>query len=216
MKILNFENEIDEKIAYVLGFIWGDGYLNPKIYSIEVKIIKDDMDKLLPIFNSVGNWKIYEQKTKWKDVTIIKIYCKELFSKFLKYDYLIKSNTSPIKILSIIPKNFKNFFLRGYFDADGYIGIRKYGVSIGITSTYEQNWDFLKDWNFKITKEISKIGHKCSRARIYNKNESQKFLDYIYDGEFFGLPRKYEKYKQLLNCRGRGIYTRSKKTSTHN
>ena len=190
-----------EKIAYLLGFIWGDGYVScqPRSYTIVVCIKKDDAQNLRKIFDN--RWTIKDkspQKATWAKQTFHSINHKELAIFLKENDFTIKSITSPEKILKKIPFNLQHHFFRGWFDADGHIS-----SNLTICGTYKQNWKVLeklsKQLNFK--KNIYKWKSdkaRFSRFEVCGRDSQKKFLSYIYKDANFKLDRKFLKYQNLI------------------
>ncbi|RTL02124.1 MAG: hypothetical protein EKK57_02770 [Proteobacteria bacterium] len=203
----------NDKFIYLIGFIWADGHLNKSITSLSFSTTEKDMEYLLPlaieIFPHGKLYKIKKRKESWQQCYSFNIndtiLCKELFN----LDYREKSSITPSKILNIIPNNKHYLFWMGYFDGDGTLRVKKNinscSVEISICSTYEQDWNSLanlsKNLNipkFRIKKEISKLGHKCSKFIFEDLISSITFLKYIYKSEY-SLPRKRETFKDILN-----------------
>ena len=53
--------ETTNELAYVLGFIWADGWIFDGKYSKEIRVecIQDDLELLLPTFQQTGKWNIH-------------------------------------------------------------------------------------------------------------------------------------------------------------
>lgn len=91
-----------------------------------------------------------------------------------------------------------------FFDGDGGFTIHGKTRRISLTSTHNQNWDFL----YELCNQLN-IGHRYaqwkskenSSSSIYFENEAwvKKFFAYIYQGEKFGLLRKYNAYLGYLD-----------------
>jgi len=112
-----FEN-INQQKSYVLGFLWADGYIiKPRGYIIETTIKTTDFNNLYKIFEKIGDWKQYHRDRKSKQTgkiyksSVIRYIGKETYNFLYEYDYKIKSDTQPLKILDFIPKKYhKDFF----------------------------------------------------------------------------------------------------------
>jgi hypothetical protein len=208
-KVLNIETK---EIAYVLGLLWADGWLHKTYNTVNCQLLKNDMQELIHIFNTFGEWKQYERLIH-KKIQMRLHLCNPVFSQFLKQnDYLQKSGTSPEKILEFIPDEFKNYWWRGYLDGDGCIYIGKDKNTVTFTSTYNQDWTFFyklaEKMNIKITKRLvvrkTKDGkeNRNSEISIMRKGDCKIFCDYVYKEYFLdniGLSRKYSKYLTLLS-----------------
>lgn len=219
-----FSTNVNEKSAYLLGFLWADGCIYTKrkySYLIQISIITEDMKYISPILNSLGEWNYNSYKpknTKWKEKTTAAIYSKTLSSYLLNNGFDNKEN--PHSILSTLPEKLHKYFWRGLFDGDGNVGLTLKSYSCSINSSYDQNWKLLEqlcnklDVKYFIQKRISKTG-KQSNFRISNRVDIEKFLSYIYDGyesDKLGFHRKYATFLQI--CKKNNEY-KKKRTSTH-
>jgi hypothetical protein len=208
----------DKEIAYLLGVIWSDGFLNPSSdghnHNLGFTMVKEDTDTLRPILDSIGKWNYYERKQpnpNWKPTINVTTNNKRIFQFLIEHDYGDKSSISADKIVSVIPKELKHYFFLGLIDGDGcfYYYVPKKGPTLrqfALASTYEQDWTCFEElcsglgikYNIKRNK-----GKKSSSSyiRITNKNGIQKLGDYIYqnyDNDGIGLTRKYEKFKLII------------------
>lgn len=199
MKV-NIKVDINDKyFCYILGLLWGDGYLYKG--RVGISMISEDLETLIPIFNKLGNWRINKSKrSDWKEQLTLRVSDKVFYKFLTSMDYDIKSKSSPTKILSVIDSNNHKYFLRGLFDADGCFYLNKNTRQCIITSNYEQDWNFISDyysirgWKHSIGKRTSEAGN-ASFIRITNKSILE-FGEYIYE-DYFGLERKYTKFVEI-------------------
>ena len=204
-KILEFSPES----CYMLGFLWGDGFLGSS-YQIGVNNIYHDVANILWIFNTFGNWQIKERHRENRQKQLSLHINDEVFYRFLEsVGYRVKKSESASLIINEIPERMRKYWWRGFFDADGHItfeenrtgGVNK--ISFSLSSSYDQDWSFVhvlfeklnitKYQTYKHIHENNK-GKFC-QIRMSSFNEILKFLEYIYDGDnHIGLGRKYFKY----------------------
>lgn len=211
MKLIFEENLNDPKIIYILGFLWGDGYVarQKNSYSITINNITEDVNDIISLFDP-SDWKTYNlfPKNK-KPITMIRNYNKQNYEFLLKNDYVSKSFLSADKILNIIPDNLKHYWFRGLSDADGYFKLSniKGGKSclFEIYSDIKQDWSFLENLcnnldikKYKIVRR-RRITGNYSSFLICNLSETVKILNYIYSGESFGFYRKRNRYLEIIN-----------------
>jgi hypothetical protein len=193
--------------AYILGLLWADGYINKNTnngYRIEIMLLKKDMDKIEKIFEYIGNWKHYVDRRSEKIRKRLYLDNKELHSFLWKFNFCKKSFVSPDKLLTRIPQKIHKYFFRGIIDGDGCFSLNKYGGQFCITSSYEQDWKyikklmkFLKIKKYKIDKQKRPCG-SMSRIMITKKEDIVKLGNYVYRDyirDKIGLNRKYLKYK---------------------
>jgi len=203
----NFTKITKKEIAYILGFIWADGYLR-KPYSIATQISIKDSINMKDIFSKTGDWNYYitnrydkRSKRKYQSF-IIQTSNKNIVNFLIDNDYDKKSFLSPIKILDRIPLDLIPYFFRGYSDGDGNFYIRQNTYQYTIAGHHDQDWSFMKKLfdNLNISYSTNQINkkHKSSFIRITNKNDIDIFGDYIYQQwDNIGLFRKYEKYLDI-------------------
>lgn len=204
-----FINVDNKYTAYILGFIWADGYIGKK--EIQVLINTKDLDDIKKIFLYTGEWRMYSDsyidKRTNKEYDRTRIVTKnQLLSKFLiDNDYKDKSQINCDKILNKIPNNLKSHFFRGFFDGDGcfYYNKKCSSYNCFFTSSYDQEWSSVEtllkslDIKYNISRKIGKKG-KHSTISIQNKNDIDIFANYIYnEWEHIGLERKFNYYKSF-------------------
>ena len=211
-------NKIDtEEKAYWLGFLYADGSVSsfPR-NTIELSLQLLDanhLDKFKSFLNSSNNIKL-DFKVKRCRFSV----CNKQF----KTD-LIKNGCTPKKSLiltfpseNIVPKNLQRHFIRGYFDGDGclshtYSDTKKKRFTISTSMLGTKN--FCKSVK-KILQE-NKIScnwyhnKKCNEniwSIDFNKNNSVKLLNYLYENASVYLERKYLKYKFFKEHKNFAVY----------
>lgn len=205
-KIEKIRIDVNNKyFCYVLGLIWSDGHVEKKRNRVLISLLENDIIDILDIFIKVGKWNItYSNNEKRNYRNQIRLDISDsIFKNFLlENDFIEKSFKSPDKIISIIPENNLKYFIRGISDGDGcfYYNKKQYTRQFTIASTYDQDWSYIINilnnigCGFKIEK-TNKENSKSSIIRITNK-DILKLGHFIYD-DFFGLSRKYEKFKLI-------------------
>lgn len=209
---------IDEKcseIAYILGYLWADGYIYKN--QINIELCKDDVINILPIFNNVGVWNYYERQRTRNGLPFGKLQAKlntsnkELVDFLSTMDYKDKEN-GPIKIIKHIGPDFEPDFWHGYFDGDGCLYIRKdthSPLTLQFWSSIDQNWSSLiqylnmyetsyKIWKYERLKPNGKI-HRSSCFGVKNTLKIKLLLSTFYKSGLIGLDRKHEKYIELCD-----------------
>jgi intein-encoded DNA endonuclease-like protein len=208
---LQFINISTPECAYILGFLWADGFLGSQ-YSINTEIVSDDAIVIEKIFSSTGKWHIFHRNREgYKPQTKFSCNSKMLYEHLIKLGFK-DQNKSPNKILKTIPKKLQHYWFRGYFDGDGcwYYQSKGYLRQCVIASSYVQDWSFIKELCHKLkikkcsinkTKRINKKGieNAHSRIRFCNIDAIIKFGNYIYNGNQFGLERKLKKFNDIIS-----------------
>jgi hypothetical protein len=211
---LNFTGNMCPISAYVLGFLWADGYVQKNRrkydYNIKVSIQICDAEEIFPVLCKTGDWKYYCSTNKITNRTYacLRYSNKYLYQFLCDNDFLIKSQVSPVKILNIIPNDLKHYWWRGYFDGDGYLSANpKTGAHcVDIASNYNQDWKFCEELCGKLNIEFHSKTHKDnthanSHFYLVGKKNVYKFLHFIYkdrDLDNIGLSRKFDKFKSAV------------------
>ena len=205
----HFFDVIDsEEKAYWLGFIYADGYVSGSIFGI--KLSEHDSDHLT-LFKSaiqsehnIGHYigtTGYNNDTPYCSLTIDNNYFVEsLISKGVIYN---KSKILKFPDNSIVPDNLLHHFIRGYFDGDGSVYIRRY-----ICISFEGTESFLLPL-LDILSEISgthsnlynsKNGHKS--LKVGGSIQVKSIYEYMYKDAIVFLGRKkkrFEDYYKITN-----------------
>lgn len=207
MDIQQFENINKPETSYILGLLWADGYISrptktSRAKSINILASKSDLDEVLPVFKSLGGWKTYERPSEIKKYRLHIYYTSaKLWLVFKNYDYGDKSFINPNKVLSAVPNNLKHYWWRGYFDGDGSISDKG---RVTFTSSFEQDYTFLTDLltqlGIKTYYESRKIYQSGSFSQVSfgMRAQTEKFYNYLYQGESFGFSRKRSTFDVYL------------------
>ena len=194
-----FKNVNTKESAYVLGMLWADGWVtSEKYYAINIKLVKEDFEEILPVFDELGPWKRYGYNPKGRKRTLQLVASgKELVDVFLKMGYNTKSHTSPSGVLSKIPSDLTEYWWRGYFDGDGHIKVATGYNRLELSSAWNQDWSFLpRNIPFKIY--VVKGVHSYSKAILSSKKNILAFGSMIWNRrDGIGLTRKYNQFKKL-------------------
>jgi hypothetical protein len=197
---VNIEQFLDiekPEVAYLLGFLWADGYIVRT--EVRLEIVKTDMDNIKHILDSIGTWTYSDRQRKnWKVISRATTSNKRLVEFLKEHDYDKKSYVSADKILSKIPNDLKHYFFRGLVDGDGCISLTN--TRLLISSTLKQDWTYVKTicCDLNINSNIYRNEYKNSWSVIdFNGINAINFCEFIYNGIIFGLNRKYNNYLEM-------------------
>jgi len=214
VKASYFINPQTPEAAYILGFIWADGYLVKGRKEIRIEILKSDFLTISHLFLPSGKWTSIPSRKPRKNRKDQLGCCTcnaELYDFLISMDYKSKSN-SACKILSVIPKELHPYWFQGLFDGDGCFYVKETKPRIyqtSIAGPYDQDWSFVEN----LYKEL-KINGIVKRRIQQRKNQTStqssvirtsaisdliKIGDYIYTHGCIGFKRKYEKYLSVKN-----------------
>lgn len=198
--------------AYWLGYIAADGCVHR--HGWKVSIGSKDAD-ILPKFQKaigasspVRYRETFDRRTqKTYGAYSIQI-CSKQFADFIRAQGIDENKSKNFQFPTHLPRDLWVHFIRGMFDGDGGLMVRKYSTKINIVSTLS-GAVFLRDF---VKKEL---GFSVQKLRSVEEQgihyfemtkDSVKFLEWIYgcSEEYMRLDRKYEKFlksKRLLDRR---------------
>lgn len=207
-------NKIDSEFAYVLGYLWGDGYMYHQgkngLNFVSMEIERTDGEEIKEIMDKIANWNIYYRHRKDRKPQMTFYLSSRKFVDYLASLKFNKKSYIKHSIINKIPEDNKKYFYLGLSDADGsfYINKKHYTYQYSISSSYEQDWSYIEklfeklDIKYKINRiENIKNGiyHKSSNIRISSKKDIIKLGDFLYSGQHKGLKRKYDLYEKIKN-----------------
>lgn len=202
-----FERIDHAEVAYILGYLWADGWVGDQ--HVSISLVADDAVHLRTILERhCKRLSIHHRHRKAEgftrrpqtDIAI----CDSRFARLLlSFDYGNKSKVTPQKILAHIPQRLHPAFWLGYYDGDGHC--KPNGHEISFTSTIEQDWtDMISlckqlDIPYRIRRYIHPSRpHRFSAFIVRGYVAKCRLLDYLYTYGHLGLPRKAEKYHHIL------------------
>lgn len=196
----NYFKIIDnEHKAYWLGFLLADGFVNQK--EISFCLQKQD-EKMIELFRKdlKSNHPIKYNKDNNPYITIVcKSICEDLINKGLhnRKSWSIEFD----KVISFVPKNFLNHFIRGMFDGDGCIKYYNYDYlskpqfHFGYTGV-KNVCDYLKNL-FNIKRELFRESDITFTLVTRDPNKINEIFDYLYKDSTIYMNRKYETFNAI-------------------
>lgn len=131
-------NVLDEKLAYVLGYSYGDGYVCNKQQVLSLSCYNDYPEiknKIRECVKGVFDYGVTTTKGDG-DLEILNIHNKTVI-KFLEHNEMLKQKSVDIEFPEKIlrsPVSVQCAFISGYFDADGYASGKKRGYCFASVS----------------------------------------------------------------------------------
>ena len=196
-----------EEKAYWLGFLYADGYVNPKNYQIEIALQENDLshlEKLKKFLNINLKITLRELKLKNNKKYKNKIYksARLSFASKILFNDLINLGCTTAKSLTltfpnddIVPPDLKRHFMRGYIDGDGFLVNTEKTYCFGFTSTEEFIHMACQYFNLRQYK-LDPRG-KAFSWRSGHKTLVKQYLKLFYDNSHIYLDRKYKKYLEM-------------------
>lgn len=201
----NFFSKWTPESAYIFGFIAADGYVFyedgiDNKNGLQFELAGYDMDilkKIKKILKYEGPI-LYSKRDTVKLQINNKKIVKDLIDKGMPSD----NKTFDIKYPKTLPDNLVNHFIRGVFDGDGSVIVKKHSLSWQLLGTES----LLKTIKSKLPIDTSNIhiqdrnkhGVNVFALQISNKNSIDLF-NWMYEDATIYLGRKYKKYIDYIN-----------------
>ena len=202
--------------AYILGFLYADGYnnrinntivlsLNTKDEDILLKI-RDELDSDKPLYHHTYINKSDEIERHMSELNFASKHMCEQLEKF----GMIQNKTFSIDFPKFLSEELISHFIRGYFDGDGCACLfkdntRKLGKSFQISMMSSiQLCEHMQEYLSNKQNIHFKVNHPCGKKeengiiRSHSKEEIKKFINYIYKDADLYMERKYEKCLEIL------------------
>lgn len=196
-----------EEKAYWLGFLYADGYIQEiNNYRLELTLSEKDKDHLedfKQFLESKFEIKYRKNQKAYRFSVRSSHLCKSLINK----------GCIPKKSLILtfpnedqVSNNYIHHFIRGYFDGDGSIYIKKNSISpdIRLLGTFEF-LDHVKKLLLSLNINTTILKDKRHLHNTFylkfKVSDGMKFLNYIYNNSNVFLKRKKQKYEFAVQVR---------------
>lgn len=193
-----------EEDAYWLGFIYADGYISEK-GKFEISLNYKDYEHLLKFADYCHfdrNKVVKKQKIGKYYRCRISFATQELFTNFTNVG-IISNKSLVLKYPEFLKESLHPHFIRGYFDGDGSINLRKprsKNTKIReITASLLGTEDFLRYVNLNApvgNKNIRKINNIYCLS--FSCREAYLFLGFLYNNSTIHLNRKFNNFKNNI------------------
>ena len=213
-----FENIDCERKAYWLGFLLADGcvrkkYSDKNSYTLQLEIHHRDKYLLEEFIKDIeSDRRILTCKNETKNNIKVTIYSEKIYEDLHKYG-VVERKTTKIKEIPHIQFNMMNHFIRGYFDGDGCITLKKPKDQYihRATAFFCGTQKFLECLNNLLSNEIclkdtklinmNKYGSNVFNLRYCRNDDIVKLYDYMYEDATIFLNRKKSKFEKFINER---------------
>lgn len=201
----------NHNMAYILGFLLSDGYVGKTFISFVVQKVDEEIlqfiqKEISPSRPITDRNRLDARSNKYSHCACIKINSETIIEDLRKLGVRpLKKNRNSIPN---IPKEYIWDFIRGIFDGDGSIQLRKLERSYkgdfraGRVKITFPNLEFLETLKKDFLMDLGSIV-KSSTSNCYHWNLSDRkkiiaLFSQIYNGNF-SLSRKSEKFQDIVN-----------------
>lgn len=203
----NFFEKIDaEEKAYLLGFLFADGFIGKNLSYIEITLHKKDIEVLENFVKNLyyNDRPINTVKPTYKRVVINSV---KMVNDLINLGCL-NNKTFILKFPNIEAQYYRDF-IRGYFDGDGSVGINKGGgLYMSIVGTIE----FLDKVKEVLQKECllndtvyddrhPERNNNIRALRFGGNILMNRVYHYLYDGATIFLKRKRDVFLSVLGSK---------------
>src|SRR6187402_594086 len=221
-EILKDFSKMDDKLAYILGLIYADGWISTKpskcfgirLVQTDSYLVKNTLDYIISnrILKTDKNSKGYVVSSERIYDNLVKLGVKE-------------HKTEAALYLPSLSDDLMWHFLRGFFDGDGSVYFDKQALRVNFCSTQQPFLEEIRVFlekegiysNINCEKRVGKSIKVCGRDSvckfdmyrlfIRKKEELIKFYNKLYNNsEVFKLTRKEDKFIKWIKNRN-GIFT---------
>lgn len=199
-----FDNFSTPNQAYILGLLYADGYCNSNKNMIRITLQEEDKE-LLEKIRTILNFEkpLYFDERSMKTLNCKNTYSLTIINKHLcntLYSLGVVDRKSLILKFPTMSKELIRHFVRGYFDGDGHIN--NPNISRGCSINIVSSKDFCNDLSDYLNKLLNIHTKVCDvnsneltkRIVCTKKEESLKFLSWIYNDAELYMDRKYKTY----------------------
>jgi hypothetical protein len=218
-----FFTTIDSEIkAYLLGFLYADGYIC-KDGRIGCLLQEDDLEVMRYmqsfIAPSVEIQRLNYQNFKRKPQIKMRWCSKQMLQDLMRYGFTTDKTHIDANIFSFIPDKHKPAFIRGYCDGNGSVRFQKcvkenwYRCSVSFSHGCSQILKDIKEYFESQGCECSSLSAKDTYyTLVYEKVVPAALVaKLLYEDANYYLTRKHEKAMQMIEYRTNTELTRSGK-----
>lgn len=204
-------------MAYILGFIYADGYIHKDRYVLRLNVQRSDriiLEKIKEELEFDGKIIDYDSKCcdKLHPSSRLSIGSMDMIKRLRELG--LHSNKSLTIQFPNIPKEYELDFIRGFFDGDGSIEYKRQIHNVKNSDTYQLRFRlFSGSYGFLDSIMIILIKHGLKEKTIhsskgknlysitYSTKESYKLYDLLYKENDLYLERKKLKFEKGFELR---------------
>lgn len=210
-----FESIKTEEQAYILGFLYADGYNSVKrgrfviALKAEDKLILERMrdcmeaDHIIRIRTYARNDGYSAHTDGMKTMAYFEVNSRKMSNDLVSYG-CGQGKSDRIRFPRQLPQNLWRHFLRGFFDGDGCISKKAMGRHVAFIATIISNPAFIEDIKSILDKKfetsffVAKKMTKTHTLMVGGNVKAKKLLDWMYEGATISLDRKMALYQELV------------------
>lgn len=208
----NFFSEWSNEMAYILGIIVTDGSLDDKTRDLRISLTDHDLVfKMAEAMGLENGVQIITRKCSPTPQAMLSIARKQIFDDLLRLGVFLSRNHDKTfnQTFPNVPPEYRNHFIRGLFDGDGSIVIRRRTPNNLSKEMMIVNasLDLIEDLAAAVEEDIGVKGRiayhvKPSETKkavyrygIFTRDDVDRFGDYIYkDAGNLYLKRKKDRF----------------------
>ena len=210
----DFFNVIDNELnAYILGFLYADGYHNTKKNYIALSLHEKDkqiLDRIMQAIQPGRSLQYIKRKTSNPQYRIT-LYSKQISNRLLELGCTNNKTFTLTFPSTLIPNNLLHHFVRGYFDGDGCVSVYRtkenyfkcyYSIIGTLTFINELETILINLGLINKTKHIIRFPERNNNIVSLTKTgakQCNKFADWLYKDSSIFLERKKEKFETIKN-----------------
>lgn len=199
--------------AYILGFLYADGYNNDINHTVVLTLHEKDKDTLEKIRKELKCEKplyhissVNKKDGKPRELESLILASKHMSETIKKWG-LIPNKTFTLEFPKFLPDNLISHFIRGYFDGDGCAYIEKRvdrqdRLFVSIMSSTKFCYDmqqYLEKRGLKMNvNHPTDKNENNSIIRTTKRDNVKKFMDYIYKDADLYMERKRKKFEEFF------------------
>lgn len=209
-KKYNYNDDIFEVIdseqkSYWLGFLFADGYVRNRKSSSELKLklASKDISHLLKFkkFMSLDDIPVVDYISGNSNCSSISVNSKKIVDDLIHLGCVNKK--SLIIKFPKLEKKLVHHFIRGYFDGDGWISIKRnntfnFGIASGSYEMLESLNDLLSEHSGIMKINIKQKNSNLNTLTYSSVTDIIKIYHYLYKDSNISLERKKQKFEEVI------------------